>query len=210
MFRMVLGVGSAAILILTAAGCQMCCHPYDKSGPVFCGDGCSSSPCSRAGSIFAGNPGPSVVAETPAHQKSASPSPTPAEAKKQRAPASRTLASHRPNSSSTHASAKKPQKAMSYVMADKRVKSPSPTPTQTEQPQESTSGMVGRRPEGPLLGSAQPGDVPGSERIVSITERVTGPSADSPQDASEASPTPSRPSPANGWTARRPTIERLR
>ena len=210
MFRMVVGVSSAAILILSATGCTMCCHPYDDSGPVFSGDGCSSSPCSRAGSILAGNPGPSVVTENPPHKDSAPPSPTPAEAKKQRPATSRTLASGRSKTPPAQAIAKKPQKSFSYVMADPPVKSRSPALAETKQPEKPISGMVGRRPEGPLLGTAQPGDVSGSERILSITERVVDPSAGSPQDAMAASPTPASPLPANGWTARRPTTEQLR
>ena len=184
MLRMALGLGSVAIFVLAGAGCQMCCHPYDRCGPVFSEDGCSSTH-SRAGSILAGCPEPSMSLTSPNHGQPASPSPTPAQAKK-------------------------PQKSISYVMAGKRADSPSPTPVQAKKPQKPISYVIdGKRPEGPLLGPAQPGDVPGSERIVSVTERVM-PSANSPQAAAEASPESSQPLPPSGWSARRPNAELLR
>ncbi len=186
MFRMVLGLSSVAILVLSAAGCTMCCHPYDNSGPVFSDGGCQASTHSRAGSILAGSPEPSVVlANDPIHRKPVSQSPTPDQAKRQ-------------------------LPSMSYVMTGRQAERSSPTPL-AKKPQEPFSyTMAGNRPEGPLLGSAQPGDVPGSERIVSITDRAVGPSADSSQAAAEASPAPARPLPPSRWTARRPTTELLR
>ena len=112
--------------------------------------------------------------------------------------------------SPTPAQAKKPQKSISYVMAGKQKDPPSPTPVQTKKRQKPISYVIdGKRPEGPLLGSAQPGDVPGSERIVSVTERVV-PSANSPPAAAEASPESSQPLPPSGWNARRPTTDLLR
>jgi len=165
MFRTALGLGFVAI-VLAAAGCQMCCHPYDRSGPVFSDDGCPSSTHSRAGSFFAGSPQPSVLpTKNQIQDESASPSPVPDQAKRR---------GH----------------SISYVMAGDRV--------------------PGERVQGPLLGRAQPGDVPGSERIVSVTDRVVGPSADSSQAAEDSSPASSKPLSANGWTARRPTTEVLR
>ena len=186
MFRMALGVGSVAILVLSTAGCQMCCHPYDKSGPVFC-DGCPSSTNSRAGSILGDSPEPSMsVAKNPVRRESVSPSPKLVQAKKQRP-------------------------SFSYVMTGRRTESPSPTLAEAKRPQKSVfNTMAGDRPEGPQLGPAQPGDVAGSERIVSVTERVVGPSADSSQAATEAPPASFRPSPATAWTARRPTTELVR
>jgi len=210
MFRMAFGVGSVAILLLSAAGCQMCCHPYDKSGPVFCGDGCSSSTCSRAGSILAGCPEPSVLpAKNPANQEPASP--TPAQAKKQRPSVSYGMAGSRAGSMSpTPVQAKKQHRPISYVMAAKRADSPSPTFAENPTPQKSPPyEMTPNRAEGPQLGPAQPGDVPGSERIVSVTERVVGSSADSSHAATETS-VASQPLPQTGWTARRPTTELMR
>jgi hypothetical protein len=61
-----------------------------------------------------------------------------------------------------------------------------------------------------VQGDIRPGDVPGSEQIVSVTDRVVDPSAVSsnpPQVAAEAAPEPLEPLPAKGWTARRPTPE---
>jgi hypothetical protein len=56
----------------------------------------------------------------------------------------------------------------------------------------------------------QPGDVPGSEQIVSVTERVGEPTANadqSPQVAADSSGATSPSLEAKGWTARRPTYE---
>lgn len=55
--------------------------------------------------------------------------------------------------------------------------------------------------------SSKPADVPNSERIVSVTERIVGPSLTS-DDASRAatgSSTPAKAPADQGWTARRPT-----
>ncbi len=42
-------------LLLMAAGCTMCAHPYDYCGPVVDGPcGCSCDPLARAGSILSG------------------------------------------------------------------------------------------------------------------------------------------------------------
>jgi len=161
MLRTVLALGSFAVF-LAAAGCNMCCHQYDSSGPVFSDGGCQSAH-SRAGSILGGGPQPSMSPKNNQLQDgSVSPSPTPAQAKKQ-------------------------NPSVSF-------------------------GMAGGRVQGPALGKAQPGDVPGSERIVSVTDRVVKPSTDSSQAAQESSPEAgsSQPLPATGWTARRPTTEVLR
>jgi hypothetical protein len=189
MFRMALGVGSVAILVLAATGCKMCCHPYDKSGPVFSDCGCQSSTCSRAGSIFAGDPGPTVTAtKNSPHDGAVSPSPTPAQPQ-----------------------AKRQRPTISYVMASKRAASPSAAVAEAKKPQKPVSyAMAGKRPEGPQLGPAQPGDVPGSEKIVSVTERVVGPSGDSTQVAAEPSSESSKTLPTNGWAAHRPTTELVR
>jgi len=64
-----------------------------------------------------------------------------------------------------------------------------------------------------VQGDARPGDVPGSERIVSVTDRVVDPSASSdepPQVASESSTESAMPLPSKGWTARRPTPQVIR
>jgi len=160
MFRTALALGSVAILVATV-GCNMCCHPYDQSGPVFSGDGCPSSTHSRAGSILGGSPQPSSLpTENQIQDESVSPSPAPAQAKK-------------------HG-------------------------------QSASFGMAGGRVQGPALGQAQAGDVPGAERIVSVTDRVVKPSADSSQAAEEPSLESSKQLPATGWSARRPTTEILR
>jgi hypothetical protein len=182
MFRMALSLGSVAILIVAAAGCQMCCHPYDHSGPVFSDDGLGASSHTRAGSILSGNPHPSISPTTsPTQDKSVSPSPTP---------------------SPTPDQARKHHKSFSYVMSGNQSQGAARSRPQQE--------LSGTRPQGPLLGKAQPGDVAGSERIVSVTERTVGPSADSSQIADDPSPTPAKSLPSAGWTARRPTTDLMR
>jgi hypothetical protein len=58
MFRMALSLGVVAVL-LTIAGCTMCCHPYDYCGPVYGDCGCNScSPCCRTGSVLSGSSEP--------------------------------------------------------------------------------------------------------------------------------------------------------
>jgi hypothetical protein len=52
-----IGMLSVVAVLFFAAGCTMCCHPYDKCGPVY--DDCSGHPyCSsgRAGSILENPP----------------------------------------------------------------------------------------------------------------------------------------------------------
>lgn len=79
------------------------------------------------------------------------------------------------------------------------------------------------RPEGGTLshadienhvrGEMRQDDVPGSQKIVSITDQVVEPpipSADPPQVADGSSLEPSKVLPSQGWMARRPTTERLR
>jgi hypothetical protein len=48
---------SVVAMILFSAGCKMCCHPYDRCGPVY--DNCTGHPycsCARAGSILSNPP----------------------------------------------------------------------------------------------------------------------------------------------------------
>ena len=59
-------------------------------------------------------------------------------------------------------------------------------------------------------GDTKPGDVPGSEQILSVTDRVVGSSTDSDggsQLASDPSSESSKPLSSQGWTARRPTFD---
>ena len=190
MFRMALGVGSVAILALTATGCNMCCHPYDKSGPVFSDCGCPSSTCSRAGSIFVGDPGPAVVAtKTSSHDGTVAPSPTPAQA-----------------------TAKKQHPSVSYVMAGKRanllhVIGSCPREEATEAGLLRHGRQAGRK--APSL--AQPTRRRtrlGKDRVGN--RAVVGSSADSSQAAAEPSPESSRTLPINGWAAHRPATDQTR
>lgn len=77
---------------------------------------------------------------------------------------------------------------------------------------DSFASAGGRVPDH-LKGEAKPGDVPGSERIISVTERIVGastPPADTAVAARESSAESSSPLPTSGWTARRPESEVLR
>lgn len=143
MLRTALGVGVIAVL-LAAMGCTMCCHPYDRCGPVFNGP-ChpSCSPCYRANSILSGTPAPMP-----------------------------------------------------------------------------SSGVAQRQPAGPpasqvsmqdaIRGDARPGDVAGSQRIISVTDRKvesSAPPAAQSQVASESSSEPASSPSSKGWTATRPTTD---
>lgn len=64
-----------------------------------------------------------------------------------------------------------------------------------------------------IKGDARPGDVPGSERIVSVTDRVVGEPADSqavPQLVADSAADDATPITSKGWTARRPTPQIIR
>lgn len=161
MFRTFLGLGSVAVLV-AAAGCNMCCHPYDRSGPVYSEDGCQSS--GRAGSILDGNSQPSHDSLDNSQIQEESISAAPAKKKTQ-----------------AHLASFEPTKSRSQ-----------------------------HRVPAHLQAKPQPGDVPGSERNVSVTDRLAKPAAESSQLAENSPAEPDKPLPAAGWTARRPTTEVLR
>jgi hypothetical protein len=146
MLRTRLSLGVVAVL-MTAAGCTMCCHPYDYCGPVHTDHGCQScSTRARTGSILAETSDVAPSLEL----------------------------AHRP--------------VPSNAVADKSL-------------------------HRQIQGDIRPGDVPGSQQIVSVTDRVVDPSAspaDSPQVAAQPSSEASKPLSAAGWTARRPTPESAR
>ena len=84
-----------------------------------------------------------------------------------------------------------------------------PLPT-TETPEQTASARVKTRTQ-PLRGPS--GDVPGSERILSVSDRaVDSPAlaADSPVRPENQSVEAAQPLPASGWTARRSADETLR
>jgi hypothetical protein len=162
MLRTAMGLG-VVVILLAAAGCTMCCHPYDNCGPIYDGNGCQSCESrSRLGSVLSGSPELTLtpeLAKRPVQGKTASSAP-----------------------------------ARGHM-----------------QGQSASFGIVGGRVQGRTQGQVQTGDVPGSEKIVSVTDRVvdsTQPAADQSQQAavepSIESPTPST---SKGWTARRPTPE---
>lgn len=90
-----------------------------------------------------------------------------------------------------------------------------PTPAKSLSPTASRSRSHRQAPSSASIArhvkdQMQPGDVPGSERIVSVTDQVVESpenSADQPQVAVNPSQEPSQLTVSKGWTARRPTPE---
>jgi hypothetical protein len=141
MLRTAFGLGVATVL-LSVAGCRMCCHPYDYCGPVYEGRGCQScSSNSRAGSILSGTP----------------------------------------------EFASSPEVVRRQVQGERMARTAVQGPTRGE-------SMSPASLKSQVQGELRPGDVPGSEQIVSVTDRVVDPAT-----------APSEPLPSKGWTARRPT-----
>ncbi|MEN6450684.1 MAG: hypothetical protein ABFC96_09350 [Thermoguttaceae bacterium] len=110
---------------------------------------------------------------------------------------------------------------VSHRAASDRIESKQPT----KQPTKAETPASARRPSAPiqsqrptvadrqLIGEARPGDVPGSERIVSVTDQAVGPSlapavssttpAVSSPTVTASTATPAETLPGGGWTARR-------
>jgi hypothetical protein len=180
MFRTAIGLSILAVLSV-ATGCTMCCHPYDNCGPVYNGDRCQSCDTrARAGSVFAGT----ATAETATVSES-NQTPTPAKPPKAVQP--------------TPAPVTMPGKTAAAI--------PSKRPTRS---QSASFAVKGGQVSGQVQGHARPGDVPGSEKIVSVTDRVVEPSnnatatlqaADGPAIEPSRLPT----SQSQGWVARRPS-----
>jgi len=198
MLRFACAVGVAAVLCATA-GCRMCCHPYDYSGPVYHGGGClDCGSRGRAGSILEGRSG-IVVEEMPPGDFSPPEAP----------PSQSDLSEHR----QVVPSKEREVKPVPSSISDRSAQVASAEwRTRKEAKPRQTVATVSR--PAPAADSQQPtdaeiqrmiqrelraGDVPGSERIVSITERVVGES----ETASEAPDRPFQELPASGWTARR-------
>lgn len=201
MFRTVFALGSVSIF-LAAAGCNMCSHPYDHSGPVYSQDGCGSSH-GRAGSILdSGSPAsPSMVKEQ-IPDESVVPEPT------RRKPIEQSVSSEMlDDQARTKTPQNRSRTAAAHATPNTRV--PTNAPRMTSRAP-ATPDSIDERVPGRIFGQPQPGDVPGSERVVSVTERILGSSGDSSSAAVESSAEPSKPMPTSGWTARRPTSDVLR
>lgn len=204
MFRMTLGMFAVALL-LSATGCQMCCHPYDYSGPVY-SDGCQCSGGARAGSIFAGGgvtstgtvPPDGQVKRGVKKQISDEPSSYVSERPKTKVSRPAPVIDSGENWSPTVGSAVKYKRQASVGR-----------PAKVAESGENWSPEVAA-----AVKSQRPGYVPGSERIISVTERVVKPAGDSSQSgeqlADKSGPSTSESMPSSGWTARRPTPEVLR
>jgi len=183
MFRTTLGLSAVAVLA-AVAGCTMCCHPYDCCGPVYENGACQS--CSthyRTGSILSGTPemtlSPEVARRDVQGRTASNPSP-------------RGRVQGKTASNPAIRENVQGKTASNPILRDK---------------------VQGKTVSNPILqekvqGNLKPGDVPGSERIVSVTDRVVKPSeasTDSTQVATESPGESAKPLPAQGWTARRPT-----
>jgi hypothetical protein len=135
MFRRAFGSGFL-VVVLALTGCTMCCHPYDRCGPVYT-QGCYSCTHGRVGSVFEGTT--------------------------------------------------------------------QPIPDQTQVARRS-KGNVQARTGGPT----KLGIVPGSEKIISVTDRTVTPSSSAGESSVAAAETPTEPAkplPSSGWTARRPATD---
>jgi hypothetical protein len=204
MSRAIFALASATI-ILTAVGCNMCSHPYDHSGPVYSQDGCGSSH-GRAGSILDGSssPSPSMV-KTQIPDESVAPE---SARQKTRKSAEQSVSSEMlDDQAQTKTPRTRSRTAASRVTPNTRTQANASRMT-AQAP--ATPDSIDERVPGRIFGQTQPGDVPGSEKVVSVTERIVNPSADSSTAASEPSTEPSKPLPASGWTARRPTTDVMR
>lgn len=88
---------------------------------------------------------------------------------------------------------------------------PTPAPIKS-QPPATMPNEARRQLNQQVQSERRPGDVPGSERIISVTERIVGPQAASAEsEVAEASSAPSQQQslPSSGWTARRSTDRRM-
>jgi hypothetical protein len=167
----------------------MCCHPYDNCGPVVNGDACQSCDTrARVGSVFAGTAtDETTVSEsnqtpTPAKPPKANDTPTPAKP---------------PKATNSPTPAKVPGKTAA-VRSKKSTHSQSASFTQK-------NGRI----RGQVQGQARPGLVPGSEKIVSVTDRVVEPSGNPTAAQEVAQETVEKPiaepaklQPSQGWVAR--------
>ena len=214
MSRTILSVGVLAVL-LSSVGCRMCCHPYDYSGPVYQSQqdgGCQSCVSQRAGSILSGEPETQVPAELA-----------------QRQPRERQVASApmRSNTrSQIQSQAQRPTQRQ--IQSQARGQSQRQTQSQAQRPmqrqmQSQTQGQgrgqtasftaVNGKVQAQVQGKVQVGEVPGSEQILSVTDRVVDSStttSDSSQVASGSVDESPAVTSSQGWTARRPVTEVLR
>ena len=184
MFRTALGSGFA-IILLGLSGCTMCCHPYDCCGPVY-DHGCY--PCSahaRAGSILEGasDPAPDQLVDNSQHKAQI------VQANSQhKAQYVQASTQHKPRNLQANSHRK-----TQNVQAS------------TQRKTQDTQANAARTP--------RLGLVPGSEKIISVTDRTVTPSpgagdqGDSSATVADSTTESPKPLPASGWTARRPTSE---
>ncbi len=198
MSRTILSVGVLAVL-LSSVGCRMCCHPYDYSGPVYQSQqdgGCQSCVTQRAGSILSGEPETQVPAELA-----------------QRQPRERQVASApiRSNTrSQIQSQAQRPIQSQAQRPAQRQMQSQAQGQGRG---QTASFTAVNGKVQARVQGQVQAGEVPGSEQILSVTDRVVDSStttSDSSQVASGSVDESPAVTSSQGWTARRPVTEVLR
>ncbi len=193
MSRMILSVGALTVL-LSSMGCRMCCHPYDYSGPVYQSpqsSGCQSCVSQRAGSILSNGPEVQVPSELA------------------RQPREKTVSSA-PIRSSTRSQV--PAQAQRQVSRNMQRQSRNSMQGQLRGQSASFTAVNGKV-EGRVEGKVQVGEVPGSEQILSVTDRVVDSGttvSSSSQVASGSTEEESSVASSGGWTARRPVPEVLR
>jgi len=188
----------------------MCCHPYDYSGPVYqssCDSGCQSCVSQRAGSILSNGPEmqvPSEMARQP-RERTVTSAPIRSNVRSQvSAQAPRQVAPRQV-----------PSQAQRQVQRTTQVQSRNSMQGQASQRggQKASFSLVNGKVEGRVQGKVQSGEVPGSEQILSVTDRVVEPgtsASDSSQVASESTDDGPAMTSSKGWTARRPVPEVLR
>ena len=224
---MLRAAGSLAVAVLLfASGCTMCCHPYDDCGPVYHGDSCSSH--GRAGSILDGTaetassldvvenqqptPAPRqaasypVVSQTRSRGDARPPARLPAQSRSQASSRTRNQ-QYRTTDPQDFSAARSQQYSEARSQQYSQARRPRSSREQLAQnPRQSHSGTpTPAALRAQIQAETRPDDVPGSERIVSVTDRVVGEPASSGESAEVASdsgadaPTSL---PAKGWTAR--------
>jgi hypothetical protein len=213
MTRTLFGLGSLVVLMIFS-GCTMCCHPYDYNGPVYSHGGCSHcSSHSRVGSILEDGDDDGILQPEPQpafNRQQPTPAlqqPTPAVRPQSEKQAKRHVVSYKDSqvAGARKQQHKKQPQREEQVVAQRHGHSQVSSQVKTKQVHRQPK-QVQRSEQEPELTQVQPGYVPGSERIISVTERVVG----SETASSKTSPVASEPKstqspetlPSDGWTAR--------
>lgn len=186
MVRSALGLG-VVVLLLVVAGCTMCCHPYDYCGPVHdCTNECP--PDGPSTSRYG-----SILSGNGQTVEELTPTPE----------ASQQPTKARPTPAPTSTSRRAKGQTVSYAKSGSRSQA-------SNSPRQQSSGRRQAQAQ------VKPGLVPGSEKIISVTDRAANEPASAAKVVSNAASdeetsTATTASPTSaGWTARRPTAEVMR